>query len=97
MSAVELKPADFEGLAAPLPVEHPAPPSPIELVVESVSALPSHPYREAPFSLVLKGPATPALAQGLVTVRHPKLGPIELFLVPIGRDSAATRYEAVFN
>lgn len=49
-----------------------------------------------PFSLVFRGPAEPALAQAIQPLRHPRLGTLALFLVPIGADGDGRRYEAVF-
>jgi hypothetical protein len=48
------------------------------------------------FSLVFRGPATEALAQGTYPVSHVELGELELFLVPIGPDAEGMRYEAAF-
>ena len=50
-----------------------------------------------PYSLVFRGPATPVLEQGIVPLIHPKLGEIDLFLVPIGPDAQGMCYEAVFT
>jgi hypothetical protein len=58
-----------------------------------------------PFSVVFHGPLQPVLPQGIYHVEHPELGPLELFLVPVGPDEpagpeqapAAMRYEAVFG
>lgn len=38
-----------------------------------------------------------AFPQGIHALEHDKLGKLELFLVPIGRDAKGLRYEAVFN
>jgi hypothetical protein len=50
-----------------------------------------------PFSLTFRGPPEPILAQRIRRLRHADLGALELFLVPIGRDGAGIRYEAVFG
>ena len=51
-----------------------------------------------PFSLVFRSPGERRHApQQIYTVRHPELGPIEIFLVPIGPDERGMRYEAVFT
>jgi hypothetical protein len=93
-----LRPEDFRGLDGPLLVEGAAnPPANVALTVESVDALPAHRMREAPFSLVLRGPRAPALAQGTYVVGHPRLGPVQLFLVPIAQDAQGMRYEVTFN
>ncbi|MDQ4098123.1 MAG: hypothetical protein M3144_09680 [Actinomycetota bacterium] len=63
----------------------------VELIeVTEVSREPGGP---APFSLVFEGGPTPPLPQRIYRVEHPKLGAMEIFLVPI----AADRYEAVFT
>lgn len=49
------------------------------------------------FSLVLSGPAAPALDQGTHALELGALGGIELFLVPIEPGASGARYEAVFN
>ncbi|MBI1765935.1 MAG: hypothetical protein HYR56_31405 [Acidobacteria bacterium] len=56
--------------------------------------------REASFSLMFRGPADWPLRQRSYNVAHPKLGKLELFLVPVGKvekDAVARLYEAVFN
>lgn len=47
------------------------------------------------FVLVFEGPAL--LGQGLHTLHNPALGPLDLFLVPVGRCPQGLQYEAVFN
>lgn len=49
------------------------------------------------FSLLFRSPADSAAHQGIRRVDHPVLGVHELFLVPVGRDSAGLYLEAVFN
>jgi hypothetical protein len=94
-----LRPEDFRGLDGPLLVEAAAtaPAAEVALTVESVDALPAHRMREAPFSLALRGPQAPALAQGTYLVGHPRLGHVRLFLVPIAQDAQGMRYEVTFN
>lgn len=53
--------------------------------------------QRAPFSLIFRGPAEPILPQRTYPLRHDQLGAFELFIVPVGRDDAGTRYQAVFN
>jgi hypothetical protein len=54
--------------------------------------------RVEPFVLVFSGPAEPIMTQATYTLAHDDLGPMELFLVPIGRDADGNvQYEAVFN
>jgi hypothetical protein len=94
-----LKPQDFQSLAEPLRLDVTIAGAPVavELRVESVDPLPPHRLREAPFSLVLAGPRSPLLPQATYAVRHPRLGPVDLFLVPVGQDAQASRYEVTFN
>ena len=94
-----LVPDDFRALEAPLRVEvgSGSSVSALELAVESIATLPPHRFRAAPFSLVLRGPRAPLLAQATYSVRHPGRGMVDMFLVPIGQDAAGTRYEVVFN
>lgn len=97
--AEALQPDDFRTLAEPLSLDVKVAGAvvAVELTVESVDALPAHRLRAAPFSLVLRGPRSPMLRQATYALRHPRLGPIEVFLVPVGQDAEATRYEATFN
>jgi hypothetical protein len=54
--------------------------------------------RSEPFSLVFSAPPGPSLPQRIRSLRHPSLGGLELFLVPIGPGpEGPVRYEAVFN
>jgi len=54
------------------------------------------PKRE-PFSLHFLGPVDPALPQKIYRLEHEQLGALEIFLVPVGRSAAGTRYEAAFG
>jgi hypothetical protein len=94
-----LRPEDFRGLDAPLSVELNVEGvmASIELAVEAVQDLPAHRYREAPFSLLLRGPRSPVLHQATYLVGHPHLGQLQLFVVPIAQDALGTRYEVTFN
>jgi hypothetical protein len=53
--------------------------------------------KRAPFSLMFRGPADPVLPQRIYRLDHDALGPLEIFLVPVGRDEAGTGYQAVFG
>lgn len=99
MADIVIKPDHFRGLGEPLRValDRDGEAATVELRVQSVEALPAHRFREEPFSLVLAGPRAPVLPQATYALRHPSLGAIEVFLVPIGQDADATRYEATFN
>lgn len=49
------------------------------------------------FSLLFHGPPTPVWPQRTYQVSHPELGTFDLFLVPLGPEGEAMRYEAVFT
>lgn len=49
------------------------------------------------FSIYFQGPADPHLPQELYTFSHDQMGEFDLFIVPIGKNDAGFRYEAVFN
>ena len=51
----------------------------------------------APFSLLFRGPCEPALPQMIYPVANAELGRLEIFLVPVGPQGDAMRYEAVFG
>lgn len=57
----------------------------------------ARPGGRRPFSLVFRGPPGGALPQRIYRVDHPELGPLDIFLVPIGADGDGVRYEAVFT
>ncbi len=52
--------------------------------------------RRPQFSILLRGPRKPVFAQGIYRLEHPRLGTLDLFIVPIGPDKAGIIYEAVF-
>jgi hypothetical protein len=49
------------------------------------------------FSLVFRGGPDPPLVQRIYRIEHGDLGPLDIFLVPLGPDSVGQRYEAVFT
>jgi hypothetical protein len=53
--------------------------------------------RQESFSLIFHGPLVPFLPQGIRTLKHSKLGELELFLVPVGKEKDGFQYEAAFN
>lgn len=53
------------------------------------------PAREA-YSLVFLG-TKPVLSQSIYTLKHDKMGALDIFLVPIGLQNSAVSYEAIFN
>jgi hypothetical protein len=49
------------------------------------------------FSLIFIGVSSPRLNQGLYSLVHPRIRSCDLFLVPLGPDTAGMRYEAAFS
>jgi hypothetical protein len=92
--------SDFKGhVGAAFPLGLPEG-GPIELRLIEARGLgdPTDPGRRAPFSLIFLGPDRPMLEQRIHPIAHPTLGPLEVFLVPIGpdKDRAGLRYQAIF-
>lgn len=71
----------------------------IEAELVDCRSLPGEPEegRRQPFSLLFRGPLEPALPQRIYEVRNQEIGPLEIFLVPIGPDKVGMQYEAVFT
>lgn len=67
------------------------------LTVVEARDLPPTSHRSRPFAVVLEGPRDPFLPQAIYPIQHPVLGLLELFIVPIARDAAHTRYEVIVN
>jgi hypothetical protein len=71
-----------------------------DLVLHEVSFLQSGPAgidESRSFSILFRGPTTPALEQATYILNHAELGELTLFLVPIAADDTGRTYEAVFN
>jgi hypothetical protein len=49
------------------------------------------------FSVIFRGPLEQPFGQGMYPIRHARMGQVDLFLVPVGREADGMRYEAVFN
>ena len=49
------------------------------------------------FSLYFTGPGDFYLPQSIYRLEHDALGALEIFIVPVGKEKAGYRYEAVFN
>lgn len=55
------------------------------------------PQARESFSVLFHAPADARLPQRIYPVRHPALGELELFLVPLGPDAQGLQLEAIFN
>jgi hypothetical protein len=75
---------------------------PVELLLEEVKSYGnnggsgSQPGMER-FSVFFSGPNDCYLPQKVYSMEHDRMGPFDIFLVPIGRDDQGYNYEAVFN
>jgi hypothetical protein len=49
------------------------------------------------FSVLFRGPRDPTLPQRIYRLENAAMGTLEIFLVPVGRDTTTTIYEAVFT
>ena len=76
---------------------------PVELVLSACDEAPHLAVPGAggsgrvPFSLLFHARDGRYLEQQIFTVRHPDLGDLPVFLVPLGPDDGGMRYEAVFS
>lgn len=62
--------------------------------VELLNRQPQQDYQ--PFALLFQADSGEDHGQRTYRVEHPQLGPIDMFLVPIGPGTRGMRYEAVF-
>ena len=53
--------------------------------------------RQQQFSLLFLAPIEAPIRQAIYRVDHDKLGNLDLFLVPVARDTEGVHYEAIFN
>jgi hypothetical protein len=70
--------------------------APVEAELVEVTIPKKYGKTESFAILFIAPPGTP-LTQQICKVEHPKLGSIELFLVPVGQNETGTQFEAVFN
>jgi hypothetical protein len=71
---------------------------PIELTLTEAEPLRNYAkLKREPFSLYFTSSGDFVLPQRLYALRHGTLGPMSIFLVPIGRQGDTTTYQAVFN
>lgn len=87
---------DFEPhLNATFEINAPGGIVPLKLV-QTASA--GHAMREGgAFSLLFQAPGGPFLPQAIYSLRHPALGTLEIFLVPVGPLPGGNGYHAVFT
>jgi hypothetical protein len=50
----------------------------------------------SPFHLIFRGPREPVLAQQTCRLENDRIGALEVFIVPIGRNGDGADYEAIF-
>src|SRR4051812_27385408 len=99
-----LEPGDFEPLGheafrlAVAGSEGPAAPTrDVELTLVEVKRLGQALRKGGAFSLLFVTPPGTFLPQATYALTHPKLGTLELFLVPVGLIHDGNGYEAVFT
>jgi hypothetical protein len=75
-------------------------PKPIDLTLVAVESRPSEATEEQGmerFSVFFTGSPEFLLPQNTYRLAHPEMGEFEIFLVPIAKETAGYRYEAVYN
>ncbi|HZT57421.1 MAG TPA: hypothetical protein VFA21_02230 [Pyrinomonadaceae bacterium] len=75
-------------------------PRPVELELVEVKGWTTRPEEEQGmerFSLVFRGPSDIFVPQQTYRLAHDRMGEMDIFLVPVARESDGFRYEAVFN
>ena len=68
-----------------------------EIELHAVEAVGGTPNQREPFSALFLAPAEPFLQQAIYTLEHESIGPLTLFLVPLGPFQDGMKYEAVFT
>ena len=68
----------------------------VELELTEVKEHPSSPRQEM-FSLFFSGAPDALLPQNTYHLEHERLGALDMFLVPVGKDEKGFIYEALFN
>ena len=69
----------------------------LRMVLTAVRRFPGQAGFREPFTLELLGPTSPVAAQGTYRVRHPALGDLDLFMVPVGASPDGATYEITFG
>ena len=86
-------------IGQPFALDEPNTPA-IELTLVKAEPLPTYnlpPMSRAPFSLLFTTTGDFVLPQRLYALRHATLGPVSIFLVPVGQRGDTVTYQAVFN
>ena len=69
---------------------------PVALTLEVAQALPETRRAGGAFRLEVLGPVAPVLPQSIYRFAGDSVEPFEIFIVPVGAEPGATRYEALF-
>ena len=96
MSLSSLKPADFEphiGHAFAIEADG----KQLDLKLAEVERLGAAVREGGAFSLTFLAAPGPFLPQGLYAIRHPALGTLELFIVPLGPKDGSNSYQVIFT
>jgi hypothetical protein len=92
---MELSLADFEGFVGE-PHDIVFADGTVPVVLEKAEGLPRSLREAGAFRLEWRGPAEPSLVQSTYRFRRGERL-FDMFIVPVGRDSGGTLYEAIFN
>lgn len=69
----------------------------VDITGRRPGALAPPPGSREPFSVVFRGPLATFLPQRIYRLENEAMGTLDIFIVPIARDAAGFRYEAVFT
>jgi hypothetical protein len=69
----------------------------IEFVLVEARPLQGQNPQRVPFSLLFRNTSPILFPQQIYTMRHPRVGEVGIFLVPIAQERAGFLYQAVFN
>ena len=70
----------------------------VPFVLVEARALPApSPATRAPFALLFRNTSSFLFPQQIYRMRHPRLGEVGIFLVPVAREREGFLYQAIFN
>jgi hypothetical protein len=69
----------------------------MEITLTNVHELGASLRERKAFSVHFLGPAQPIMPQSIYRLENPAMGPLDIFLVPLGPRDGGMRYEAVFT